>query len=75
MIFEYGNTFVAVTSQTRKQGENEAGLPYSLRSVMRKVKDYCILERIASSKAYLRAESNTEWMDGARNEHNRVLVL
>ena len=41
-------------------------LHFSLRSATRKVRGYCILERIASSKAYLQAESNTEWMDGDR---------
>ena len=53
-------------SRARKQDKNEAGLPFSLSSATRKVRDYCILERIAPSKAYLQAESNTEWMDGAR---------
>ena len=51
--------------RARKQDENEAGLPFSLRSTTREVRDYCILERIA----YLQVESNTErmdgWMDGA----------
>ena len=56
----------------QEQDENEADLPFSLRSATREVRDYCILERIASPKAlaspkdYLQTESNTEWVDGAR---------
>ena len=55
-----------VCKKARKQDENEAGVPFSLMSATRKVKDYCILERIASSDANLQVESNTEWIDGAR---------
>ena len=42
----------------------QAGLPFSLRLSTRKVGDYCILEQITSSKAYLQTKSNMEWMDG-----------
>ena len=50
----------------RKKGDKEGALPFSLRSATRKVKDYCNLEQIASSKAYLHTEGNADWMDGAR---------
>ena len=52
-------------------------LHFSLRSATRKVRGYCILERIASSKAYLQAESNTEWGRSSylQNEHKRVFII
>ena len=61
-----------------EQDENEASLPFSLRSATREVRDHRILEWIASSKAYF-----TGWkqhgMDGwswyLQNEHKWVFII
>ena len=72
VIFPHGNTIMVVMSKKSKTRTKPVYPSLWDQPWGKSDWDYCVLERIASSKAYLQAESNTEWMDGPKRTQANI---